>query len=103
MTHSSQISTGYQILVQKVFEREKSFETQETQIIVLWFWSSENWVAMHQNLSFNTWSKNLNFSASQLNFDWFENALKFEFHAYAIFVHSNLIPRKNFGSASFDV
>ena len=28
--------------------------------------------------------KNLNFSAWQLNFDWFENALKLEFLVYAI-------------------
>ena len=35
-------------------------------------------------------AKNLNFSASQLNFDWIENTLKFEFLAYDIMI--NLFP-----------
>ena len=65
---------------------------------------AKNLGVLHLNLRFNTWapyfrpilvrigdhvlklklsSKNLNFSASQFNLNGFENALKFEFLAYA--------------------
>ena len=94
---------GYQILVQKVSERDLSCDglckklkfkcifdlvkielrctkidlTREHQFELK---LTENIVITCSNSNLS--AKNLNFSASQLNFDLFENALKFEFLAY---------------------